>query len=126
MAHLGPHSFTAPGPLGVGETTLTLPTDGAPVEVWYPATKQSVAGKPEASYDVADWLPPALKKLVPADYAVTYPSGGVRGVPAAPGRYPLVVFSHGYAGFRDQSTFLTAGSPHGASSSRRPTTTAVT
>ena len=28
--------------------------------------------------------------------------------PVAPGRYPLVVFSHGYAGFRDQSTFLTA------------------
>ena len=108
VAHLGPHSFTAPGPLGVGETTLTLPTDGAPVEVWYPATKQSVAGKPEGTYDVADWLPPALKKLVPAGYAVTYPSGGVRGVPAAPGRYPLVVFSHGYAGFRDQSTFLTA------------------
>ena len=30
------------------------------------------------------------------------------GVPVATGRYPLVVFSHGYAGFRDQSTFLTA------------------
>lgn len=108
VAHLGPHSFTQPGPLAVGETTLTLPTDGAPVEVWYPATKASVAGKPEGTYDIADWLPPTLKKLVPTNYAVTYPSGGVRGVPAAPGRYPLVVFSHGYAGFRDQSTFLTA------------------
>ncbi len=31
------------------------------------------------------------------------------GAPVAPRRYPLVVFSHGYAGFRDQSTFLTAG-----------------
>ena len=39
---------------------------------------------------------------------MSYPSGGVLGVPVAPGRYPLVVFSHGYAGFRDQSTFLTA------------------
>ena len=108
VAHLGPTSFTAPGPLGVGETTLTLPTDGAPVEVWYPATKQSVAGKAWATYDIADWLPPGLKKLVPAGYSVSYPSGGVTGVPVAPGRYPLVVFSHGYAGFRDQSTFLTA------------------
>lgn len=106
--HLGPTSFTAPGPLGVGETTLTLPSDGAPVEVWYPATKSSVAGKPVATYDVSSWLPPALQKLIPKGFSVTYPSGGVRGVAVAPGRYPLVVFSHGYAGFRDQSTFLTA------------------
>lgn len=108
VAYLGPTSFTEPGPLGVGETALILPTDGALVEVWYPATKQSVAGKPEATYDIADWLPPALKKLIPAGYSVSYPSGGVTGVPVASGRYPLVVFSHGYAGFRDQSTFLTA------------------
>ena len=43
--HLGPTTFTSPGPFGVGETTLTLPTDGAPVEVWYPATQASVAGQ---------------------------------------------------------------------------------
>jgi predicted dienelactone hydrolase len=108
VAYLGPTSFTKPGPLDVGETTLTLPTDGAPVEVWFPATKASVGGKPEATYDVATWLPPALKKLIPSSFTVSYPSGGVHGVPAASGRYPLVVFSHGYAGFRDQSTFLTA------------------
>ena len=108
VARLGPRSFTAPGPFGVGETTLTLPTDSAPVEVWYPATKESVAGKTQATYDIADWLPPGLKKLIPAGYSVSYPSGGVTGVPVAPGRYPLVVFSHGYAGFRDQSTFLTS------------------
>ena len=108
VAHLGPGSFTKPGPFGVGETTLALPTDGAPVEVWYPATKASVAGKPVATYDVASWLPAGLQKLIPAGFSVTYPSGGVRGVPVAPGRFPLVVFSHGYAGFRDQSTFLTS------------------
>jgi predicted dienelactone hydrolase len=106
--HLNATSFASPGPLGVGETTLTLPTDGASIEVWYPATKPSVAGQPLAIYDVSQWLPPALKKLIPAGFSVTYPSGGVREVAVAPGRYPLVVFSHGYAGFRDQSTFLTA------------------
>jgi predicted dienelactone hydrolase len=108
VTHLGTRSFTHLGPLGVGETTLNLATDGAPVEVWYPATKASVAGKPIATYNIATWLPAALQKLIPAGFAVTYPSGGVVGVPVAPGRYPLVVFSHGYAGFRDQSTFLTA------------------
>ena len=105
---VGPKSFARTGPLGVGETTLTLSTDGAPVEVWYPATPASVQGKPKATYDIAGWLPPFLKKLIPVGYSVSYPSGGVVGVPMAPGRYPLVVFSHGYAGFRDQSTFLTA------------------
>ena len=108
VTHLGPTSFTTPGPFGVGETTLTLPTDGAPVEVWYPATEASIVGQPEATYDVSEWLPPSLKKLIPAGFSVTYPSGGVRGVAVAPGRFPLVVFSHGYAGFRDQSTFLTS------------------
>ncbi|HXB36217.1 MAG TPA: hypothetical protein VNU75_00805 [Acidimicrobiales bacterium] len=108
VRHLGPTSFTSPGPFGVGETTLTLPTDGAPVEVWYPATQASIVGQPVATYDVSAWLPPALQKLIPAGFSVTYPSGGVRGIAVAPGRYPLVVFSHGYAGFRDQSTFLTS------------------
>jgi predicted dienelactone hydrolase len=108
VRHVSPTSFTTPGPFAVGETTLTLPTDGAPVEVWYPATPASVEGQNEATYNVADWLPPALQKLIPAGFSVTYPSGGVRGVAVAPGRFPLVVFSHGYAGFRDQSTFLTS------------------
>ena len=35
------------------------------------------------------------------------PDGRVPGVPVASGRFPLVVFTHGYSGFRDQSTFLT-------------------
>ena len=108
VAHLGPNSFTRPDRwVSVRQRSRFRPTLRRS-RCWYPATKQSVAGKPEGTYDVADWLPAALQKLIPAEYSVNYPSGGVRGVPAAPGRYPLVVFSHGYAGFRDQSTFLTA------------------
>jgi predicted dienelactone hydrolase len=106
--HVGPTTFTSPGPFAIGETTLTLPTDGAPVEVWYPATPASVIGQTEASYDVSTWLPPALKKLIPAGFSVAFPSGGHQGVAVAPGRYPLVLFSHGFAGFRDQSAFLTS------------------
>jgi predicted dienelactone hydrolase len=109
VANLGSTSFVGSGPFGVGETTLSLPTNGAPVEVWYPATKASVAHRPEAAYNLGDWLPVSLQKLVPRGApSIAYPSGGVRGVPVAPGRYPLVVFSHGYGGYRDQSTFLTA------------------
>ena len=87
-SHLSATMFSTPGPLGVGETTLTLPTDGAPVEVWYPATKASVAGKPVATYNVATWLPASLQKLIPAGFSVTYPSGGVTGVAVAPAATP--------------------------------------
>ncbi|MET0952223.1 MAG: dienelactone hydrolase family protein [Aeromicrobium sp.] len=103
---LGPRSFTKRGPYAVGQTTIALPSNDAPVEVWYPATKKSVQGKRPAAYDLIDWLPSFY--TVPAGAAVTYPSGGVRGVPVASGRFPLVVFSHGFAGFRDQSSFLTS------------------
>ncbi|MBA2954289.1 hypothetical protein GON03_08145 [Nocardioides sp. MAH-18] len=108
VKHLGPKSFTKRGPFRVGETTLALPGNKAPVEVWYPARPAEVAGKPAAEYDLVDWLPQAVQALLPAGASVSYPTGGVRGVPVAPGRFPLVVFSHGYAGFRDQSTFLTS------------------
>ena len=76
--------------------------------MWFPATPESVEGKPAASYDMVSWMPEWVQKKLPADFSLTYPSGGVRGVPMAAGRFPLVVFSHGYAGFRDQSSFLTA------------------
>ena len=108
VTDLGPTSFTELGPYSVGETTLRLKTNKAPVEVWYPTTRRSVAGRPQGAYDMVSWLPDYLKDRLPAGFALTYPSGGVRGVPVAPGRFPLLVFSHGYAGFRDQSSFLTA------------------
>lgn len=108
VKHLGPKAFTKRGPYGVGETTLKLPTNQSPVEVWYPAAKKDVRGKPKAQYDMVDWLPELFKSQVPAGVSVTYPSGGVRGVDVARGRFPLVVFSHGFAGYRDQSSFLTA------------------
>lgn len=105
---LGPTSFTHRGPFKVGEATLALPTNDAAVEVWYPARRADVKGKQPATYDVVDWLPSLLQSLVPEGQGASYPSGGVRGVPVAPGRFPLVVFSHGYAGFPTQSSFLTS------------------
>jgi dienelactone hydrolase len=77
--------------------------------VWYPATPASVKGRSQATYNVADWLPPALRSFIPAHFTgATYKTGAFRGVPVVAGRFPLVVFTHGYSGFRDQSTFLTA------------------
>lgn len=109
VATLGSTSFTGPGPFASGETTLSLRAGGPLVEVWYPAIPASVKGHAEATYNVETWLPPALQKLIPADFTgAVYKTGAYRGVPVAAGRFPLVMFTHGYSGFRDQSTFLTA------------------
>lgn len=105
---LGPRSFTEPGPFAVGVTTLSLPGNHAPVEVWYPAAPASVSGKPKVTYDVLDLLPAALKKLFPPRFqGGIYNTDAYRGVAVASGKFPLVAFTHGYSGFRNQSTFLT-------------------
>jgi len=102
---LGPTSYAAHGKYAVGERTVRL-ASGQKVEIWYPARKADVKGKPIGTYDVVDWVPSNFN--IPDDASVTYPSGGVRGVPVARGAFPLVIFSHGYAGFRTQSSALTA------------------
>jgi dienelactone hydrolase len=108
VTDLGPTSFAKRGPFAVGEATLKLPPAGSKVEVWYPSRKADAKGKRLATYDVVDALPASLQALVPAGKSVAYPSGGVRGLPVARGRFPLVVFSHGFAGFPEQSSFLTS------------------
>lgn len=108
VSDLGPRSFASAGPFAVGVTTLTLPGDQAPVEVWYPSTKQAVAGTKTASYNVEDYLPAALQKLFPPGFqGGVYETDAHRDVAIASGRFPLVAFTHGYSGFRTQSTFLT-------------------
>lgn len=88
-----------PHPVGVRSVDLT---DAArsrylPVEVWYPASRE-YAGKDtdEATLDRYDLLPgfPPLAQQA------------VREASEADGRFPLVLFSHGFGGHRRQSTFL--------------------
>lgn len=109
VSALGPTSFTGPGPFAAGEATLPLSSGGPRVEVWYPATRASVTGRTQASYNVEEWLPASIRALIPSGFTgAVYKTNAYRDVPVAPGRFPLVVFTHGYSGFRDQSTFLTS------------------
>ena len=92
-------AYEAAGPYAAGVTSLKLST-GADVEVWYPATKASVAGKAQDIFSISSLLPAALKSLVPADIDPKYPTGAYRDVPASTaGPFPLVMFSHGYAAY---------------------------
>jgi dienelactone hydrolase len=100
-------AYTQPGPYPVGVTTVDA--DGVPggqqIEVWYPAA-EGTSGT--VSYDVRDFTPEALRKLLTADVPATVTIDGERDAAAADGTFPLVLFSHGYAGIRVQSSFLTS------------------
>jgi predicted dienelactone hydrolase len=78
--------YTAPGPMAVGFTTITL-------------TKQSVTtGEPRVL---------ATQVWYPAVAGTGTPTGTVlQDADVAKGRFPIVVFSHGSCGIPNQSTFL--------------------
>ncbi|HYM25181.1 MAG TPA: hypothetical protein VEU08_18315 [Vicinamibacterales bacterium] len=109
-----------PGPFAVGVRTVALvqtaqadvraydPTSAsAPprdrnlvVDIWYPA-RRSPHGAPETYRGALPSEPPAP----PA--AFTIPGIAVRGAPPAPGRFPLVVVSHGYSNVTIALSWLT-------------------
>lgn len=98
-------AYSKPGPHPVGVTTLELPNGGPEVEVWYPAVKGSTG---TVTYDVRDFVPPAIRALLTADVPATFSYPGTRDAAVADGSFPVVLFSHGFSGFRLQSSYLTS------------------
>ena len=103
----GPLAFTGPGPYPVG--TLELQAPNGPITVWYPGEPGQEAGRPAATYDVRSYLPAAEQPKVAAAAALVHPMDAYADLPAAEPTsqpFPLVLFSHGFCGFRQQSSFL--------------------
>lgn len=95
------------GPYVAGVTTLDL--GDRKVEVWYPVDRGDQGAAPRDAYYIRDWLPDYVDALLPADVNPPLVTDAYRDVPASrDGPFPLVLFAHGFAAFRDQSTFLTA------------------
>lgn len=97
-------AYTEPGPYPVGITTLTLAGDRK-VEVWYPAAEGTTGTD---TYDVRTLIPETVRNLLTANIPATVTIDAGRDAAVADGRFPLVLFSHGFSGFRQQSSFLTA------------------
>lgn len=101
-------AFSEAGEYAVGVTTLTLPS-GPSVEVWYPAAED---GGGEVTYDTRDFVPDAISAVLTADIPAGFTIDGDRDVaaaaPASGEGFPVVLFSHGFSGFRLQSSFLTS------------------
>jgi predicted dienelactone hydrolase len=103
-----PAPYAEPGPYAVGFTAHEL-DDGRRVVVWYPAEPGETDGHELETIDLAGMLTPELQKLIPAEQRVKYQGNAYENAPpateAAP--YPVVIFSHGYAGYPEQSLDIT-------------------
>lgn len=96
------------GPYGVGSQQLALP-DGRRVVAWYPAVAGAGTEEPTETFDIAGLLSPDLQAQIPAEARVQYPIAAAPGAEpdASGGPYPVILFSHGFAGFPEQSAALT-------------------
>ena len=103
-----PAPYAKDGPYAVGFTTLHL-AGGRRVVVWYPAQPGGSASHAQETIDIGGMLSPSLQKLIPPADRVLYKANAFAAFPpvAKSGGYPLVIFSHGFAGYPEQSVTLT-------------------
>jgi predicted dienelactone hydrolase len=103
--------YAGPGPYPVGYTTLDLPD--RQVAVFYPALPGSQTGRSVATYNQTDPLPQFVRdllKMLAPDVDLTFQMTAYADLPAATGGpFPLVLFSHGFAGWRLVNSRLLAG-----------------
>lgn len=100
-----PPAYQDRGSHPVGSRTLAL-DDGRRVVVWYPAAADATS-QPTETFDIASLLAPALQAEIPADLRPQYEIDAHIGAqPATDGPFPVVLFSHGFAGFPEQSADL--------------------
>jgi predicted dienelactone hydrolase len=98
-------AYADDGPHQVGTTSFAL-ADGRRVVSWYPAAA-SAADQPTETFDIASLLSPELQGQIPAEKRPVYEIPAHPGAEAASdGPFPVVVFSHGYGGFPEQSADL--------------------
>jgi predicted dienelactone hydrolase len=109
---------TKPGPFPVGVRTVTFEdtgrrkADGTPrqlvTEIWYPAV-QSTRGQPTVRYDITEYFTEAQRASIGVGVVPLLETDAVRDAEPARshGPFPLVIFSHGQASVRWQSTFYT-------------------
>ncbi|MCB0964193.1 MAG: dienelactone hydrolase family protein [Acidimicrobiales bacterium] len=99
-------AYAGPGPHEVGVTTVAL-EDGRRTVIWYPAADDATDA-PFETFDIASLLSPELQGQIPAELRPQYEIGAHPGAEAATddGPFPVVLFSHGFSGFPEQSADL--------------------
>src|SRR5215470_10853146 len=101
-------AYADPGPYPVGYMSLSL--SDRQVAVWYPAVPGSEQGVARLVYDQRDPLPQELRDLYPTNIDLTYTVDCYPGLPASTaGPFPLILFSHGYGGWRLVNSSVMSG-----------------
>ncbi len=97
-----PENPATRGPWAVGSRTVTLA--GLTVEVWYPAAWGSDSGQPLHVYDLREHLPDGGAGIEESE-TFLQSCECYRELPLdrEHGPYPVIVFLHGFSGFRGQS-----------------------
>jgi dienelactone hydrolase len=98
--------YAAAGPYAAG--TFRYIVAGDPVVVWYPVEKATVTRDKKYTYHLRDWIPSVIRSLVPASFTDGVAEDAYWDAAAAPGAFPVVLFSHGFGAYPEQSSFLTA------------------
>jgi predicted dienelactone hydrolase len=103
----GPVDFTVEGEFAVGVRTISLGDRN--MDVWYPVDPASVEGSQTEIFDQLSVFPEALQPLIPAELQGEIDTGTYRDAPvlAADGPFRVVVYSHGFGGYRQVSTNFT-------------------
>ena len=105
-----PVVFTEFGEFPVGVTTLDLGAEPGeqPLSVWYPADSDAVAGMEAEIFDSSQVIPEAFRALIPESMQGAVETNSYRDAPVADGNvYPVVIYSHGFGGYRDVAIFFT-------------------
>jgi len=104
-------AFAAAGPYRAGVVFETTPT-GDTVVIYYPVDPSAAAGKPTYTINLLRWFTGSPTAPIPAGLPSSLPttlaSTAYENVPiSTKGPFPVVLFSHGYGGYPEQSSFLT-------------------
>jgi dienelactone hydrolase len=104
-------AFAAAGPYKAGVAFETTPA-GDTVVVYYPVDASAAAGQATYTINLLRWFTGSPTAPIPAGLPSTLPTmlatSAYENVPiSAKGPFPVVLFSHGYGGYPEQSSFLT-------------------
>jgi len=104
-------AFARNGPYRAGVAFETTP-EGDTVVITYPVDPVAVVGRPTYTVNLLRWFTGSPTAPIPAglptNLPTTLPTDSYQGVPLSnAGPFPVVLFSHGYGGYPEQSTFLT-------------------